>query len=203
MSEETRRFADANELLTYLAKLDVQVNADNGRLALTAPKGVLTPHLQLELRSRKQELLEILRPRVEAEGQGRPTTDVGAGKCIHDLFAAQAAATPGAVAVVCGTHQLTYHDLDIRSNRLANRLRSLGIRPGALVGVCLDRSCEMVVALMAVLKAGGAYLPFDPVFPRERLSFMLEDSGVAVLISRGNVLSVSIPAQTKEIDLDR
>jgi len=203
MSEETRRFADANELLTYLAKLDVQVNADNGRLALTAPKGVLTPHLQLELRSRKQELLEILRPRVEAEGQGRPTTDVGAGKCIHDLFAAQAAATPGAVAVVCGTHQLTYHDLDIRSNRLANRLRSAGIGPGALVGVCLDRSCEMVVALVAVLKAGGAYLPFDPVFPRERLSFMLEDSGIAVLISRGNVLSVSIPAQTKEIDLDR
>ena len=202
MSED-RRFADANELLAYLAKLDVQVNADNGRLALTARKGVLTPHLQLELRSRKRELLEILRPQVEAEGHARPTTDVSAGKCIHDLFVAQAAATPGAVAVVCGTHQLTYHDLDIRSNRLANRLRSVGIGPEALVGVCLDRSWEMVVALMAVLKAGGAYVPLDPVFPRERLSFMLEDSGAAVLISRGNVLSVPIPAQTKEIDLNR
>ena len=202
MSDETRRFADANELLTYLAKLDVQVNADNGRLALTAPKGVLSPHLQLELRSRKQELLKILRLRVEAEGQARPATDVGAGKCTHDLFTAQAAATPSAVAVVCGTHQLTYHDLDIRSNRLANRLRSMGIGPDALVGVCLDRSWEMVVALMAVLKAGGAYVPLDPVFPSERLSFMLEDSGVAVLISRGNLLSVAIPAQTKKIDFD-
>jgi amino acid adenylation domain-containing protein len=200
MSEETRKFADANELLVYLAKLDVQVNANNGGLALTAPKGVLTPHLQLELRSKKRELLEILR---ELEGRGRPTTDVSAGKCIHDLFAAQAAATPGAVAVVCGTHQLTYHDLDIRSNRLANRLRSAGIGPDALVGVCLDRSWEMVVALLAVLKAGGAYVPLDPVFPRERLSFMLEDSGVAVLIKRGDNVSVSIPAQTKEIDLDR
>jgi amino acid adenylation domain-containing protein len=200
MSQETRKFADASELLTYLAKLDVQVSANNGGLALTAPKGVLTPHLQLELKSKKRELLEILR---EAEGRGRLATDVSAGKCIHDLFAAQAAATPGAVAVVCGASQLTYHDLDIRSNRLANRLRAFGVGPDALVGVCLDRSWEMVVALMAVLKAGGAYVPLDPMFPRDRLSFMLEDSGIAVLISRGDALSVSIPAQTQKIDLDR
>ncbi len=196
-------FADANELLTHLAKLDVRVNADKGLLALAAPKGVLTPRLQLEIKSRKQELLEILRPPGEANSYALPTSDVSAGKCIHELFAAQAAATPGAVAVVSGTDQLSYYDLDIRSNRLANRLRSVGVGPDVPVGICLDRSVEMVVALMAVLKAGGAYVPFDPVFPRERLSFMLEDSGVAVLISRGNLLSAALAAQTKEIDLER
>src|SRR5262249_33710354 len=86
------------------------------------------------------------------------------------LFAAQAARTPDAVAVVFGDEQLSYRELDLRANRLAHHLRSLGVGPEVVVGLCLERSLEMVVGLLAILKAGGAYLPLDPAYPRERLA---------------------------------
>lgn len=203
MTGETRNFRDANELLTHLAKLNAQVAEEDGRLALTAPRGVLTPHLQQELRSKKQELLNILRHRGGAQTRALPEKDATATECIHELFATQAAATPNSIAVVCGPGRLTYRDLEIRSNRLANRLRSIGIGPDTLVGVCLDRSLEMVISLLAVLKAGGAYVPLDPSFPGERLSFMLADSEVAVLITRGDLPSVAEADRTKLICLDR
>ena len=95
------------------------------------------------------------------------------------LFAAQAARTPDAVAVVFEDGTLTYAELDARANRLAHRLRGLGVGPGVLVGLCAERSLEMVVGLLAVLKAGGAYVPLDPDYPAERLAFMLADAGAA------------------------
>jgi amino acid adenylation domain-containing protein len=116
-----------------------------------------------------------------------------AGPPLHEIFAARVARSPEAVAVTCAGEWLSYGELDRRANRLAHRLIGLGVAPGDLVGLCLERSVEMVVAILGVLKAGGAYLPLDPAYPRERLAFMLEDSRVPVLIAQGS-LTDTLPA---------
>ena len=105
-------------------------------------------------------------------------------KCIHQLFEKQVARTPDAPAVVFEDEQISYAELNRRSNRLAHYLRELGVGPDARVAVCMERSIEMVVALMAVLKAGGAYVPLDPAYPVERLRFMLEDSEPLALLTQ-------------------
>ena len=102
---------------------------------------------------------------------------------VHELFEAQADQTPGAVAVVYGDERLTYRELDRRANRLAHHLRELGVGPEVRVGVALERSVDLVVALLAVLKAGGAYLPLDPSYPARRLAFMLADAQVPVVVT--------------------
>jgi amino acid adenylation domain-containing protein/non-ribosomal peptide synthase protein (TIGR01720 family) len=104
--------------------------------------------------------------------------------CLHELFEAQVERTPEAVAVRLEAEQLTYRELNERANRLAHRLIGLGVGPEGLVGILAERSIEMVVALLGVLKAGGAYVPLDPFYPQERLQYMLEDSGVNVLLSQ-------------------
>lgn len=103
--------------------------------------------------------------------------------CIHELFERQVVRTPAAVAVECDGVRLSYGELNSRANRLAHHLRSLGAAPEVLVGICLERSADMVVGLLGILKAGAAYLPLDPAYPLERLSFMLEDSGAAILVT--------------------
>jgi amino acid adenylation domain-containing protein len=103
-------------------------------------------------------------------------------QCVHELFEEQAARTPGAIAVVFEDEQLSYGELDARANQLARHLRSLGVATDSLVGVLMERSVEMVVALLAVLKAGAAYVPLDPEYPSERLAFMLADADVEVLL---------------------
>ncbi len=115
--------------------------------------------------------------------------------CVHQLFEARAARTPGAAALVfdAGGGSLTYGELNARANRLAHRLRAAGVAPGALVGLCLERSPEMVVALLAVLKAGGAYVPLDPTYPPDRLAFVLADSGARVLLTQAE-LRYELPA---------
>ena len=104
-------------------------------------------------------------------------------KCIHELFEMQVEKTPDAVAVTFEDQQLTYRELNIKANQLAHHLRKLGVGPEVLVGVCMERSLEMVVALLGILKSGSAYLPLDPAYPEERLRFMLEDSRVEVLLT--------------------
>jgi amino acid adenylation domain-containing protein len=104
-------------------------------------------------------------------------------RSIHQLFAEQAAKTPGAEAVVFTGGSLTYGELDARADQLAGRLRRLGVGHGAFVALCLDRSPEMVIALMAILKAGGAYVPLDPAYPEARLGFMLRDSRAPLLVT--------------------
>ncbi|MBZ5595291.1 MAG: LLM class flavin-dependent oxidoreductase [Acidobacteriia bacterium] len=127
-----------------------------------------------------------------------------ADRCIHQLFEEQVARTPDTVAVIFRNDPLTYRELDARANQLARRLQQLGVGPGSLVGICLERSLEMMVGLLAILKAGGAYLPLDPSYPRERLAFMLEDAQVPVVLTRSR-LAGSLPehaAQVVAVDAD-
>ncbi len=111
-----------------------------------------------------------------------------AGRCLPELFEARVARRPEAIAVVCETERVTYAALNRRANRLARHLRALGVVPETRVGICLERSVEMIVAILAVFKAGGAYVPLDPAYPKERLSFMLQDAGVVALIARRGMI---------------
>jgi amino acid adenylation domain-containing protein len=104
-------------------------------------------------------------------------------RCVHELFEAQAAATPHATAVIYHARALTYLALNSRANRLARYLRGFGVEPGSRVALCMERSPDIVVSLLAVLKAGGAYVPVDPSYPAERLRFMLEDSSPVVVLT--------------------
>jgi amino acid adenylation domain-containing protein len=106
-------------------------------------------------------------------------------RCLHERFDEVAARQPERTAVTCGDTALTYAELRDRANSLAARLAALGVAPESLVAVCLERSVDMVVSLLAVLKAGAAYLPLDPAYPAERLAFMLDDAAPAALIARG------------------
>jgi amino acid adenylation domain-containing protein len=129
-------------------------------------------------------------------------TDYSQSKCIHHLFEDQVKRTPGAIAVVFEDKQLTYQELDQRANRLARHLQMLGIAPEAPVGIFIERSLEMVVGLLAILKAGGAYVPLDPTYPQERLTFMLEDSQVLVLLTHSRLVDDLLPPQLSTICLD-
>jgi amino acid adenylation domain-containing protein len=102
---------------------------------------------------------------------------------IAELFVLQAARTPGHIALIAGSRQLTYRDLDQRSNRLARHLQSLGVGPDTLVGVAMARTESLVVTLLAILKAGGAYVPLDPTYPKERLTLVIGDSRMRILVT--------------------
>jgi amino acid adenylation domain-containing protein len=125
--------------------------------------------------------------------------------CIHEWFAQQAERTPGATAVVCGGEQLSYREVQEHANRLANRLRAMGVGPGVIAALCLNRSVNMVVAVLAVLTAGGAYVPLDPEYPSERLEYMLSDSGARVLVTEESLLNLlpTLPLPSVCLDRDR
>lgn len=130
-------------------------------------------------------------------------TDYPQDKCVHQLFTEQAAKTPDNIAVVFENEQLSYRELNNRANQLANYLQQLGVKPDVLVGVCLERSHLSIVAILAVFKAGGAYLPLDPTIPSDRLGLILQDSQLQVLLTQEKLLS-SLPAHTElVVCLDR
>ncbi len=132
----------------------------------------------------------------------RTQADYPIDKCIHELFEEQVGRTPEAVAVVYDNQQLTYHQLNSRANQLAHWLQSLGVGPEVLVGICVERSLEMVVGILGILKAGGAYVPLDPEYPVERLSFMLEDAQVSVLLTQQRLLANLPVHQAQVVCLD-
>ena len=125
--------------------------------------------------------------------------DYSRNKCIHELFIEQVALHSGKIAVVCGEEQLTYQQLYERSQDLALYLQSLGVKPDSLVGLCMERSLDMVVGLLGILQAGGAYVPLDPDYPDERLAHMLQDSQTAIVLTQEKLqdkLSTLMPVDT-------
>ncbi|PBP63907.1 hypothetical protein CCL15_26385, partial [Pseudomonas syringae] len=116
---------------------------------------------------------------------------------VHGLFEAQVERTPEALAVLHGEQRLTYRELNEQANRLAHALRKRGVQPDSRVGICVDRSAEMVIGLLAILKAGGGYVPLDPAYPAERIAYMLQDSAPAAVLAhtatQGLLADVSVP----------
>ncbi|MBO0699027.1 MAG: amino acid adenylation domain-containing protein, partial [Zavarzinella sp.] len=129
--------------------------------------------------------------------------DYPADDCLPDAFARRAIETPYAPALVDGDKTITYRQLDDRSNRLARYLQARGVKPGHLVGVCLKRSADMVAAVLAVTKAGAAYVPLDPAYPRDRLAFMLDDTKAALVLTQWALLDRFPNDPKRVVNLDR
>ncbi|TMN47696.1 non-ribosomal peptide synthetase, partial [Pseudoalteromonas piscicida] len=108
--------------------------------------------------------------------------------CLHELFAEQAARFSKKTALVCDGMSLSYGELNRRANQLAHYLKAQGVKPDTLVGLCVERSVDMVVGILGVLKAGGAYVPLDPAYPQARLAYMLSDTNVALVLAQQSVL---------------
>ena len=117
------------------------------------------------------------------EEWNRTREDLGEAVCLQELFAEQARRTPEAVALVEGERRLSYRELDERSNQVGHYLRKRGVGPEVRVGICVSRSAEMVLGLLGILKSGGAYVPLDGSYPEERVRYMVEDSGAAVVLT--------------------
>jgi amino acid adenylation domain-containing protein len=155
--------------------------------------------------ARRVEELEML-PDVERaqllSGWNATAAEYPRGLCVHELFEAQAERTPHAPALVFEAQSLTYAELNARANRLAHHLRARGVGPDVRVAICVERGVEMLVGVLAVLKAGGAYLPLDPQYPEDRLAYMLADSAPAVLLTqvslRGRFADVPVLALDDE-----
>ena len=120
--------------------------------------------------------------------------------CVHYLLEQRAQQMPAAIAVVSGEQQLTYGELNARANQLANYLRKRGVGPDVLVGICIDRSVDMLVGILGILKAGGAYVPVDPAYPKDRIAFILEDAKVSLLITLKS-LTGSLPQHSAQVVL--
>ncbi|MEI6381464.1 MAG: amino acid adenylation domain-containing protein [Cyanobacteriota bacterium ELA615] len=151
----------------------------------------------------KLELLTSEEKQLILRDWNQTKTDYPNDKCIHQLFEQQVIKTPEAIAVIFENQSLTYQQLNNRANQLAHYLISLGVKPETLVGICLERSLEMIVGLLGILKAGGAYVPLDPNYPNERLAYILEDSAVEILLTQEWLLE-SLPQNTTQlVCLDR
>ena len=122
---------------------------------------------------------------------------------VHSMFEAQAERTPEACAVICGEERLTYAELNSRANQLARYLCRFGIGPEAQVSVCFERSLEMIVGMLGILKAGAAYLPLDPAYPKERLTFMIEDAKATIVVTRERFLDVLAQTGARCVCLDK
>ncbi|MCV3211983.1 amino acid adenylation domain-containing protein [Plectonema radiosum NIES-515] len=196
----TLEIADADAFLVGVLKYNADLFNEDAIARMTGHfqtllEGIVThPELsirQLPLLSEKQKY-QLLVEWNDTECE-YPTD-----KCIHQLFEEQVEKTPNALAVVFEKQQLTYQQLNQRANQLAYYLQSLGVKPEVLVGICVERSVEMVVGLLGILKAGGAYVPLDPTYPQERLSYMLADSGVEVLLTQESLVE-SLPSHTAQV----
>ena len=188
LTAESDRRAPPARLLQYLLR-SLQ------SLAEALEQAPQTPALQLAILpdEERRQVVEVF----NATRQPHPQ-----GKLIHELFAEQARRTPAATAVVFNDQSLTYSELDRKANQLAHRLRQEGVGPNRLVGICINRSLEMVIGLLGILKAGGAYLPLDPNYPIERLQHMLEDATPQVILTQDELRSLLPRTSTRIIALE-
>lgn len=148
-------------------------------------------------------MLDVAERQQVVQDWNATTRDYPLQQCVHQLIEQQVARTPDAAALVFAEQRLSYAELNRRANRLAHRLIEAGVGPDVLVGLAVERSIDMVVGLLAVLKAGGAYVPLDPEYPRERLAYMLEDSGVKLLLTQAHLLEqLPIPQGLGSLVLD-
>ncbi|MCH5532433.1 amino acid adenylation domain-containing protein [Pseudomonas syringae pv. syringae] len=130
--------------------------------------------------------------------------DFPSEQCLHNLIEAQVRATPDAPALIFAAEQMSYAQLNARANQLAHRLRESGVGPDVLVGICVERSLELVIGLLAIIKAGGAYVPLDPDYPEDRLVYMMQDSGIGLLLTQAALLErLPIPPQVQSLCLDQ
>ena len=123
-------------------------------------------------------------------------------RALPRLFEDQVAKTADKVAVTCENDRLTFGELNARANQLARHLRGLGVGRESLVGICVDRSLEMAVGILGILKSGGAYLPLDPDYPQERLAFMLDDARPALVLAKSKLLTQLPPSDCRVLLLD-
>jgi amino acid adenylation domain-containing protein len=170
-----------------------------GHLQVMLAAAVADPELRL---SELSLLTEAEREQILTEWNDT-RTEYPRDARLHDLIEAQADRTPEATAVVFEQQRLSYGELNARANQLAHYLRELGVGPEVLVGVCMERSLEMVVGLLGVLKAGGAYVPLDPTYPKDRLSFMVEDAGLKVLLTQESLAGIWTGHLVELVCLDR
>ncbi len=156
-----------------------------------------------DVRPSRLELMDPYERRRVVEGWNRTATAYPSEAGIPELFEEQAARTPDAPAAVHGAESLTYRALNERANRLAHHLIAAGVGPEARVGICLERGAEMVITMLAVLKAGAAYVPLEPAYPAERLGFMLADSSAAAVVTQESLRAVlPIPAGVATVSVD-
>jgi len=125
-----------------------------------------------------------------------------ADQCVHEFFEAQAEKTPDAMALVFGGKSISYSELNSLANQTARHLQGMGVGPEVLVGVCMQRSIEMIVGMLGILKAGGAYLPLDPEYPAERLAFMVEDAQILVLLTQSRLTETLPSTQAQVLCMD-
>jgi amino acid adenylation domain-containing protein len=147
----------------------------------TLLEGIVSNHVQLV--SELTMLTVTEKHQLIVEWQ-QTQTSYPKDKTIHQLFEEQVVTNPDAIAIICGDRQLTYQELNLRANQLAHHLHKLGVTSNELVGICIERSIEMIVSLLAILKVGGAYVPLDPSYPQERLNFMMQDSQISRLLTQ-------------------
>ena len=145
-------------------------------------------HAALDDAEQSVERLPMLAPEARRELIAAPDAQEFAIGCLHELFAQRVAASPDAPAVTFEGTTISYRELDARANAVAHRLRAVGVGRETLVALCLERSSELVIAILGVLKAGGAYVPLDPEYPADRLAYVLEDSGAPVLLTQERLL---------------
>lgn len=194
--QDVQSFDRTNYPLTIVAipatEISLQALYDRGRFTAASIERLLG-HLRTILESiaehPSQRLAEVqlLTPREHEQvlvEWNNTTRDYQTDSCLHEMFEAQVARTPERIAAVHGVEELTYRELNARANKLAHYLQRLGVGPETRVGVLMERSLDLLVGLLAVLKAGAPYVPLDPEYPQERLGFMLADSGARVLLTQ-------------------
>ncbi|MEI7795464.1 MAG: amino acid adenylation domain-containing protein [Methylococcaceae bacterium] len=150
---------------------------------------------------KQEHLTDIERQKVLFDWNATQT-DYPLDKCLHQLIEEQVERSPDAIAVIFNRQKLTYRELNNRANQLAHYLQSLEVKADSLVGICVERSLEMVIGILGIIKAGAAYVPLDSSYPQERLAFMVEDASVDVLLTQQNLMAHLPPSNAKNICLD-